>query len=890
MNGKKGWLEMSLSYCLHCFGPLRAAGFCERCGFNNGAYRMMEHHLMPGTVIRGRYLIGRVLGEGGFGITYAGFDGTLKRRVAVKEFFPRGIASRFSSQSLTVNCQSSEPTVRESFSTGITRCLNEAQILAQLDSVPAIVRVLDFFRENNTAYIVMEFVEGVTLRDYLSRLPARMNFAQAQALMAPVGDALWQIHARGLVHRDISPDNIMLTKDGRPKLLDFGAAKLVFEQGGKSTQNPIIKRGFSPLEMYSTQGKIGPWSDVYAYCATLYYLFVGSPPEEPMERMENDPVPARLAGMLPPAQAAVMMRGLSIQIGGRFKSMEELHTAFGSVWQTGAGAEKKQIYQQNNKQNHTQNHKRNNKTLPLVLVATTAVIMVTVFGFIGFRAMKNAGWFSKDTTASVAGTDTAQTQGVAAEPGAAQAEQTSGVNRQESGVNDFDLRFLKLENSSRNVVYCPLAIKLGLSMMLEAAGGDTREQISQLIDGYEVRQYLNNDHFALFNGLYVQGLPVNDAYKTTVLERFNADVLEDNSGTVVLLNEVVKNKTLGQISTLFRSNDVPTKSFVLGNALAVDMDWTDQLQYIVGEDRSIPPNYNLTGKTYPHENYVETLPSLFSLDKMTFADQQDVPAALISASFNNCDLVGTMGEDTVRSTVTAAYEEWLLTDVGKETGDPVDSEEFRTFMDEYITDLKANYGKNYVSTSIAIYNDGKVKAFSKDLKEYSGTELRYVAIMPKTTDLASYIEALDANAVREIIGNLRELKNENFTDGVLTKVTGRIPVYQYQYTLDLTADLKAMGLTDAFDAAKADFSGLTPQNGAFLSSGYHSAAIIFSNDGIRAAAKSADGGFGDGDLSFDYRWDVPIEEIDMTIDRPFLYVILDKNTGEVWFVGAVYAV
>ena len=310
--------------CVNCFAPLAGGSVCGQCGFDNAAYRPQPHHLPPGTVLRDRYIIGRAMGQGGFGITYVGFDTNLDFKVAIKEYFPEGTALRDASQT-AVSCYPSQNT-RERYDVGLRKCVNEARALAKLGAIPSIVRVQDFFQENNTVYIIMEFVEGVTLNAYLKRLPERPGYKEAVTLLAPVGAALEEIHASGFVHRDISPDNIMITRKGEPKLLDFGAVKAV-ATGGSVTENPVVKRGFSPMEMYTTDGKIGPWTDMYAYCATLCYILLGRPPEEPMDRVEEDPLPGILAKVVSPEQAAALLKGLAFQTKRRYQSMVELLAA-----------------------------------------------------------------------------------------------------------------------------------------------------------------------------------------------------------------------------------------------------------------------------------------------------------------------------------------------------------------------------------------------------------------------------------------------------------------------------------------------------------------------------------------------------------------------------------
>ena len=316
---------MSGHACVNCFSALTNGPVCPKCGFDNAAYAPEPHFLRPGTTLHQRYIIGRALGQGGFGITYSGFDLNFNIRVAVKEYFPKSTVWRQSSQTSVVSCYPSEND-QKNYKDGIQKCLLEAQALAKFDDIPGIVRVWNFFRENNTAYVIMEFVEGVTLVAYLKRLPQRPGYREALSLLSPVGEALAQVHDRGFVHRDVSPDNIMITGKGTPKLLDFGAVKLVTE-GGSSTETPIVKPGFSPMEMYYTTTKIGPRSDIYSFCATLFYMVTGNVMELPTDRDEEDQNALRLSRAASPGQTAALMKGLAYFPKNRYQTIPEMMAA-----------------------------------------------------------------------------------------------------------------------------------------------------------------------------------------------------------------------------------------------------------------------------------------------------------------------------------------------------------------------------------------------------------------------------------------------------------------------------------------------------------------------------------------------------------------------------------
>lgn len=311
--------------CPHCMAENTPdAAVCTRCGAGMDAQNA-PHQLLVGALLAGRYRVGCCIGEGGFGITYAGWDETLDMKVAVKEYYPAGNVNRYNTQSLSV-----EPTNAESgafFEHGRTRFLDEARTLAKFAYSANIVGVRDCFFENNTAYIVMEFLEGESLSRYL-REHGPMPFAQALALLDPVMAALEGIHAKGLVHRDISPSNLMLLTDGGVKLLDFGTARGASPVGERSL-SVVLKPGYAPEEQYISHGAQGPWSDVYAMSATLYRMITGRAPENALNRMPSDPLPApsALGADIPPAQERALLHGMAVHASSRIQSMAALRAA-----------------------------------------------------------------------------------------------------------------------------------------------------------------------------------------------------------------------------------------------------------------------------------------------------------------------------------------------------------------------------------------------------------------------------------------------------------------------------------------------------------------------------------------------------------------------------------
>ena len=460
----------------------------------------------------------------------------------------------------------------------------------------------------------------------------------------------------------------------------------------------------------------------------------------------------------------------------------------------------------------------------------------------------------------------------------------------------FDLRFLQLENEEKNKIYSPLSIKTALGMLNEGTDGESHQQIADIIGDYSPKKYDNSKNMSFANALFVQNEfkdSINASYISTLTNKYGAEVIYDSFKTPDNLNSWIGNKTFNLINDLF--DDVSDKSFVLVNALAIDMNWNFQIQCATGS--KVPCNsYSVY---YQHEKYktdraysksVNTVESEDQFYPLTFNGKENIKSAEIAASFNRYDIVKELGEDKIREEVGAAYKEWLETQEGKNNSP---SEWFPSdvnkYLDRYIEEINKNYNKEAKSTDFMLYTDENVKVFAKNLKEYDGTTLQYVGIMPIKEDLGTYVDNVTAEDLNKIIGNLKEMKKENFKDGVVTLIRGRIPMFKYDYTLDLMKDLKTLGVTDVFDASKADLGKMLKNaEGEYISSASHKATIEFSNDGIKAAAATAMGGKGATSGGFDYFFKIPVEEIDLTIDKPFMYIIRDKDSGEVWFMGTVY--
>jgi serine/threonine protein kinase len=273
--------------------------------------------LPENTILAGQYVIVRVLGQGGFGITYEAIDHKTGQKVAVKEFFPDTMATRTQT---TVTAFAGER--EEGFAYGKECFLQEAETLAEFIGNPNIVRVHTYFEENGTAYFVMDFIEGTSFDVYLKERGGRISYEEAEKILLPVMDALAAVHSKGIVHRDVTPDNIYITKDGTVKLLDFGAARYSLGDKSKSL-DVVLKHGFAPKEQYTRHGRQGPFTDVYALGATFYFAITGRRPPDSIDRLEEDTLipPSKLGVEIPPLKENAILFALNVQPNKRFQSM-----------------------------------------------------------------------------------------------------------------------------------------------------------------------------------------------------------------------------------------------------------------------------------------------------------------------------------------------------------------------------------------------------------------------------------------------------------------------------------------------------------------------------------------------------------------------------------------
>lgn len=312
---------IKINRCIHCMKDLEDSNtpFCPECGKPVQTVTQPSCCLRPNSILRGKYLVGRMLGQGGFGITYIGLDLALDTKVAIKECYPMTMASRDCSVSNRLQWNT-RMTENDLWRQGCDNFLKEARKMAKMRDIPEVVRVQDTFEENNTAYIVMDFVEGITLKQWLEQ-NGIMQPQSCVDMLRPLITALGSLHQQGFIHRDISPDNIMVQPDGHLRLLDMGAAKELTTQDQHMSQL-VTKQGFSPIEQYAENGDIGPWTDIYAMCATICYCLTGKPIPSAIDRLDSDGLV--LPADLPEPLAAALTAGLAVDAKKRIRSADEL--------------------------------------------------------------------------------------------------------------------------------------------------------------------------------------------------------------------------------------------------------------------------------------------------------------------------------------------------------------------------------------------------------------------------------------------------------------------------------------------------------------------------------------------------------------------------------------
>ena len=305
---------------------------CVHCGFDPDTYEPTPTALLPMTLLHNRYLLGDVLGKGGFGITYIGYDNVSCRRIAVKEYYPTQVVSRDGSRTKEISVPDD---LKQVYEAGVSKFYNEAVTLSKLRDIPAIVDIYDFFCENNTAYIVMEYIDGTAV-DKIVMNQGGLDIDVVLTIYYPIILTLQKVHRAGILHRDISPSNVMLDGKYRARLIDFGASR-AYSHEMSTDLTVLLKKGFAPFEQYSRKGKHGPAEDVYAICASMYYTLTGKvPPAAPDRRVFDTLQPVRNFGTdLPEAIDRIILKGMAVHAEDRYPDMEALAAAIDAAVGTG---------------------------------------------------------------------------------------------------------------------------------------------------------------------------------------------------------------------------------------------------------------------------------------------------------------------------------------------------------------------------------------------------------------------------------------------------------------------------------------------------------------------------------------------------------------------------
>lgn len=311
--------------CKNCFKIFdNEYARCPFCGYSDGEPPKELYHLYPGTELLGRYIIGEVLGFGGFGITYKAWDKKFETILAIKEYYPSGIVNRNPGESEVILFTGKK---KDIFDNGLVRFLDEAKNMAKFSQNNNIVNVFEYFEDNNTGYIVMEFLEGISLNSYLLKQTQKLPLDEIMTITMSVCSALRELHAIGIIHRDVSPDNIFMCSNGKIKLIDFGAARFSLNEEKKMTI--ILKPGFAPPEQYEKINKQGPWTDIYALGATVYLLLTGTKPDESTNRKIEDKVipPSKLDPSIPEYISNTVMKAIALDKKNRFTSIDKFEKA-----------------------------------------------------------------------------------------------------------------------------------------------------------------------------------------------------------------------------------------------------------------------------------------------------------------------------------------------------------------------------------------------------------------------------------------------------------------------------------------------------------------------------------------------------------------------------------
>lgn len=310
--------------CLSCFRIKGEYKVCPYCGYIEGSRPKSVFFLKPGVILKNRYIIGGVIGYGGFGITYKAYDVVLSIVVAIKEFYPAGLVSRAEGNT-KVSIFSGDKS--EKFNEIKERFLEEARNMAMFSEEKDIVNVYTYFQDNGTAYIIMEYIEGILLKTYLENngpIKEKEVYPYFYSLLS----AVQKIHNKGIIHKDISADNIFLVSSAQIKILDFGAARFKNSESDKKLAI-VVKNGYAPPEQYYSKGVIDYRTDIYAVGAVMYQMLTGEKPPESLERIKKDNIceMSKRGLKIHSGLEKAVMKALALKPEERYSSIEKFEEA-----------------------------------------------------------------------------------------------------------------------------------------------------------------------------------------------------------------------------------------------------------------------------------------------------------------------------------------------------------------------------------------------------------------------------------------------------------------------------------------------------------------------------------------------------------------------------------
>lgn len=450
-----------------------------------------------------------------------------------------------------------------------------------------------------------------------------------------------------------------------------------------------------------------------------------------------------------------------------------------------------------------------------------------------------------------------------------------------NALSDFDLAILKLHEGEENVVYSPISLKYVLAMLHDAADGDTKKEIENLLGNYVAQRYENDEHISFANGMFIRNSDkdtIQTSYMDLIKKNYDADVVFDDFQSPDTINAWISEKTKDLIPEAVKEIKKTTQ-FYLVNALAIDMKW---------KNRFMDPNE--TSWTYGYDHLTGVWCVVPQCSDCEFNGDYRTQIIGVGGAFNKYDLVSDLGEENIRKEIKEAYEAWLEEYKEDIEEYEVDVKPVGQLVDEYIRDLKANYLMHDQTTDFSYNETDKEIVLIKDLEEDQGLELEYVAIQPKSDSLEEYVDSLSVDKINELITTSKEASIEAAEDGYITVITGSVPVFNYSYEMNIVEDLQRLGIKEAFDPQKANLSRLATDQ-KYIEGGQQNVTISFTNEGITAGAVTVmAGGMGADWLEFQYYFDVSdkVKNVELYFEKPFFYLIRDKKTNEIWFMGKMY--